>query len=136
MTLTKKLVTFLLICMTTVACYGDAEESPLNEVFFRDFDDDSYFVTIPTYAGNYLGMIVGAIPTACVASGFQFANAAPATVRKSAKITLGTFVKPIGLLCGLPFKLVKVLFWDSPKYIAQGISGYYAIDLPKDTTKE
>lgn len=122
MTFTKKFVVFLMLCASSFICYGDAEEESLDSVFFRDFDDDSYFVTIPTYTGNYLGLIVGAVPAACVAGGFQFANESPATVRKSAQITLSVFSKSIGLLCGLPFKFTKMLLWDSPKYVLIGLS--------------
>ncbi|MDD5697175.1 MAG: hypothetical protein PHH77_01040 [Victivallaceae bacterium] len=123
MTFCRKIFIGAVFFSSVFICRGAAEKDTLDKVFFRDFDDDSYFVTIPTYAGNYLGLIIGAIPAACVAGGFQFANAAPATVEKSALITLTVFAKPIGLLVGLPFKLVKVICWDSPKYIYGGITG-------------
>lgn len=112
-----------MICLSSLVCCGEGEEESLNSVFFRDFDDDSYFVTIPTYTGNYLGLIIGAVPAACVAGGFQFANEAPATVRKSARITLSAFSKSIGLLFGLPFKFTKMALWDSPKYVLTGLTG-------------
>jgi hypothetical protein len=119
----KKFLISCIICLGSLFCYGEGEEESLDSVFFRDFDDDSYFVTVPTYVGNYLGLVVGAVPAACVAGGFQFANEPPATVRKSAQVTLSVFSKSIGLLCGLPFKFMKMVLWDSPKYVLTGISG-------------
>ncbi len=135
MIFSKKLFTFLAICLSAVICCGAPAEDTLDSVFFRDFDDDSYFVTIPTYTGNYLGLVVGAIPAACVASGFQFANENPSAVRESARVTLAVFSKTIGLLFGLPFKLTKVVFWDSPKYVYGGITGYTdpPVQLPENT---
>lgn len=123
MIFSKKFFTILAICLSVFICSGVSAEETLDSVFFRDFDDDSYFVTIPTYTGNYLGMIIGAIPAAAVAGGFQFANTTPATVTESARVTLAVFAKPIGLLFGLPFKLTKVILWDSPKYVFGGILG-------------
>jgi hypothetical protein len=130
----KKFLVIALSLFVSFFCYGDSNEESLDEVFFRDFDDDSYFVTIPTYAGNYLGLVIGAIPTALVASGFQFADAEPQEVKEAAKTTLSVFSKPIGLLFGLPFKSLKLLFWDSPKYIYGGISG--DTDPPLAVSKE
>ena len=138
MTFLKKLFLFSAICLSMFICYGIQAEDTLDSVFFRDFDDDSSFVTIPTYAGNYLGLIIGAIPAACVAGGFQFANTVPKSVTESARVTLAVFVKPIGLLFGLPFKLTKVLLWDSPKYVYGGIVGDTdpPIELPEDSENE
>jgi hypothetical protein len=92
-------------------------------------------VTIPTYTGNYLGLIIGAIPAAAVAGGFQYANAAPATVVESGRVTLAVFVKPIGLLFGLPFKFTKAILWDSPKYVFGGLLGDTdpPVEIPEDT---
>lgn len=133
----KKIFSFLFLFFSiSFGCFaeGEVEEDSLDQVFFRGFDDDSYFVTVPTYAGNYLGLIIGAVPAACVAGGFQFANESPATVKKSAKVTLSIFSKSIGLLVGLPFKFTKMLLWDSPKYIFGGISGDTdpPVELPED----
>ena len=119
----KKCFTFSAICLSIFICYGAYAGETLDSVFFRDFDDDSYFVTIPTYTGNYLGLIIGAVPAACVAGGFQFANTAPKRVTESARVTLAVFAKPIGLLFGLPFKFTKLVLWDSPKYVYGGIVG-------------
>jgi hypothetical protein len=110
-------------CLSIFISCGAYAEETLDSVFFRSFDDDSYFVTIPTYTGNYLGLLIGAIPAAAVAGGFQFANTTPATVTESGRVTLTIFVKPIGLLFGLPFKFTKVILWDSPKYVFGGILG-------------
>ena len=124
MTFCKKLFLLLVVCLTAFIGHGKmTSDDSLDAIFCKDFDDDSYFVTIPTYTGNYLGLVIGAIPAACVASGFQFANANPSTVRESAIITLSFFAKPIGLLVGLPFKFIKVVLWDSPKYIFGGLLG-------------
>lgn len=123
MSLKKKLLTISVIFLSIFMSSGVSAEETLDSVFFRDFDDDSYFVTIPTYTGNYLGLIIGAIPAAAVAGGFQYANTTPATVTESGRVTLAIFVKPIGLLFGLPFKLTKELFWDAPKYVFGGILG-------------
>ncbi len=135
MIFSKKLFTFLAICLSMFISYGAHAEDTLDSVFFRDFDDDSYFVTIPTYTGNYLGLVIGAIPAACVAGGFQFANTTSKRVTESARVTLAVFAKPIGLLFGLPFKLTKVVFWDSPKYVYGGIVGDTdpPVELPEDT---
>lgn len=119
----KKRFTILAIFLSIFITQGTYAEDTLDSVFFRDFDDDSYFVTIPTYTGNYLGLIIGAIPAIAVAGGFQYANTTPATVTESGRVTLAIFVKPIGLLFGLPFKLTKELFWDAPKYVFGGILG-------------
>ena len=113
----KKCFIFLSICLSIFITHRACAEDTLDSVFFRDFDDDSYFVTIPTYTGNYLGLIIGAIPAAAVAGGFQYANTTPATVIESGRVTLAIFVKPIGLLFGLPFKFTKAILWDSPKYV-------------------
>jgi hypothetical protein len=131
----KKRFTFLAICLSIFMSSGLSAAESLDSVFFRDFDDDSYFVTIPTYTGNYLGLIIGAIPAAAVAGGFQYANTTPATVTESGRVTLAIFVKPIGLLFGLPFKLTKVVLWDSPKYVFGGIVGDTdpPVELPEDT---
>jgi len=131
----KKCFTFSAICLSIFICYGVSAEETLDSVFFRDFDDDSYFVTIPTYTGNYLGLVIGAIPAACVAGGFQFADTVPRRVTESARVTLAVFSKPIGLLFGLPFKLTKVVFWDSPKYVFGGILGDTdpPLELPEDS---
>ena len=135
MIFSKKLFTISAICLSMFLCCGASAEETLDSVFFRDFDDDSYFVTIPTYTGNYLGLIIGAIPSAAVAGGFQFANTTPATITESGRVTLAIFVKPIGLLFGLPFKLTKVVLWDSPKYVYGGIVGDTdsPIELPEDS---
>ncbi len=111
---------------------GLSAAESLDSVFFRDFDDDSYFVTIPYYTGNYLGLIIGAIPAAVVAGGFQYANTTPATVTESGRVTLAIFVKPIGLLFGLPFKLTRVLLWDSPKYVFNGLLEYRELPIEVD----
>ena len=137
MNLLKKLFSFFVLLFTiSFGCFAEAdvEEDSLDQVFFRGFDDDSYFVTVPTYTGNYLGLIIGAVPAACVAGGFQFANESPATVKKSAKVTLGVFSKTIGMLMGLPFKFTKMLLWDSPKYILGGVVGDTdpPVELPED----
>jgi len=123
MIFSRKFLAISAFCLSIFICQNVSAEETLDSVFFRDFDDDSYFVTIPTYAGNYLGLIIGAIPAAAVAGGFQFANTTPATVTESGRVTLAIFVKPIGLLFGLPFKLTKVILWDSPKYVFAGILG-------------
>lgn len=135
MIFSKKFFTFSAIFLSMFICYGVHAADTLDSVFFRDFDDESYFVTIPTYAGNYLGLIIGAIPAAAVAGGFQFANTVPRRVTESARVTLAVFAKPIGLLFGLPFKLTKVILWDSPKYVYGGIVGDTdpPIELPEDT---
>jgi len=130
MIFSRKRFTFFAIFLSVFISCGAYGGETLDSVFFRDFDDDSYFVTVPTYAGNYLGLLIGAIPAAAVAGGFQYANAAPATVVESGRVTLAVFVKPIGLLFGLPFKLTKVVFWDSPKYVFGGILG--DTDLPEE----
>jgi hypothetical protein len=128
----------VLLFSISFGCFAEAEmeaeDDSLNKIFFRGFDDDSYFVTIPTYAGNYLGLIIGAVPAACVAGGFQFADESPATVKKSAKVTLSIFSKTLGMLMGLPFKFTKMLLWDSPKYIYGGIVGDTdpPVELPED----
>jgi len=134
MIFSKRFLTFTAVCLSMIICYGAHADDTLDSVFFRDFDDDSYFVTIPTYAGNYLGLIIGAIPAACVAGGFQFANENPSTVTESARVTLAVFAKSIGLLMGLPFKLTKVVLWDSPKYVYGGIVGDTddPAELPED----
>ena len=123
MSFKKKILTISVIFFSIFMSSGVSAEETLDSVFFRDFDDDSYFVTIPTYTGNYLGLIIGAIPAAAVAGGFQYANTTPATVTESGRVTLAIFVKPIGLLFGLPFKLTKELLWDAPKYVFGGILG-------------
>ena len=123
MIFSQKRFTFLAICLSIFITCGAYAEDTLDSVFFREFDDDSYFVTIPTYTGNYLGLLIGAIPAAAVAGGFQFANTTPATVTESGRVTLAIFVKPIGLLFGLPFKFAKVILWDSPKHVFGGILG-------------
>ncbi|MFA6715585.1 MAG: hypothetical protein WC082_04760 [Victivallales bacterium] len=137
MMLFKKTLISFIICLSSLICYGEGEEESLDSVFFQDFDDDSYFVTIPTYTGNYLGLIIGAVPAACVAAGFQFANETPATVRKSAQVTLSVFSKSIGLLCGLPFKFIKMALWDSPQYVLTGLTGDSdpPIKLPENREK-
>lgn len=130
----KKLLILSAICLSVFACYGQEEHESLESVFFRDFDDDSYFVTIPTYTGNYLGVVIGAVPAAVVAGGFQFADASPATVTESARVTLAVFAKSIGLLFGLPFKLAKSIAWDAPKYVITGVSP--ASDPPLELPEE
>jgi len=132
MMFSKRFLTILTICLSLFISHAAFAEDTLDSVFFRDFDDDSYFVTIPTYAGNYLGLIIGAIPATLVAGGFQFANTTPATVNESARVTLAIFVKPIGLLFGLPFKLTKVVLWDSPKYVFNGLLEYRELPIEVD----
>jgi hypothetical protein len=134
MILSKKFLTISAICLSIFMCSLDSSGDTLDSVFFRDFDDDSYFVTIPTYTGNYLGLIIGAIPAAAVAGGFQLANAAPASVTESGRVTLAIFVKPIGLLFGLPFKFTKVLLWDSPQYVFGDLLEFK--DAPVDIEEE
>ena len=102
---------------------AEKEKGTLESIFFTDFDDDSYFVTIPTYTGNYLGLVIGAAPAAIVAGGFQFANMEPNQVRESARVTLAVFSKSVGLLFGLPFKLIRIVAWDAPVYIYGGFTG-------------
>ena len=112
MIFSKRFLTILTICLSLFVSHG-AFADTLDSVFFRDFDDDSYFVTVPTYAGNYLGLAIGFIPSFLVAGAFEYGNTTPATVTESGRVTLAIFVKPIGLLCGLPFKVTKVVLWDS-----------------------
>jgi hypothetical protein len=135
MIFSRKHLTLSAIFLSIFIACGAYGEETLDSVFFRDFDDDSYFVTIPTYTGNYLGLIIGAIPAAAVAGGFQYANAAPATVVESGRVTLAVFVKPIGLLFGLPFKFTKAILWDSPKYVFGGLLGDTdpPVEIPEDT---
>ena len=135
MIFSRKRLTLSAIFLSIFIACGVYGEETLDSVFFRDFDDDSYFVTIPTYTGNYLGLIIGAIPAAAVAGGFQYANAAPATVVESGRVTLAVFVKPIGLLFGLPFKFTKAILWDSPKYVFGGLLGDTdpPVEIPEDT---
>ena len=138
MIFSRKYLTFSAIFLSFFIVCGAYGGETLDSVFFRDFDDDSYFVTIPTYTGNYLGLIIGAIPAAAVAGGFQYANAAPKTVVESGRVTLAVFVKPIGLLFGLPFKFTKAMLWDSPKYVFGGLLGDTdpPVEIPEDAQEE
>lgn len=129
MIFSKKFLRISAICLSLLIASGASAEDTIDSVFFRDFDDDSYFVTIPTYAGNYLGLAIGTIPALCIAGGFQFADCTPATVRESARVTTAIFVKPIGLLFGLPFKLTEVILWDSPKYVFNGLLEYKELPI-------
>ncbi|MBU8901984.1 MAG: hypothetical protein KOO69_04535 [Victivallales bacterium] len=131
MIFSKKFLTISAICLSMFISYGVSADT-IDSVFFRDFDDDSYFVTVPTYAGNYLGLAIGIVPSICIAGGFQFANCTPATVTESGRVTLAIFVKPIGLLFGLPFKLTKVILWTAPKYVFNGILEYKELPIEID----
>lgn len=137
MIFSKKFLTISAICLSMFISYGVSADT-IDSVFFRDFDDDSYFVTIPTYAGNYLGLAIGIIPSVCIAGGFQFANCTPATVTESGRVTLAIFVKPIGLLFGLPFKLTKAIVWDAPKYVFGDILEFKdePIELEEESKEE
>lgn len=113
----------LIFSTVAVTARGQVSSDPLDRLFFDGFNDDSYFVKIPVDVGTGIGAIVGAVPTALVACGFHFANATPSYTREAATVTMGLFTKSIGFLVGLPFKTVKLIFWDSPKYVYGGITG-------------
>ncbi|MCP3966876.1 MAG: hypothetical protein GY750_05190 [Lentisphaerae bacterium] len=119
----KLFLTLVLFSICAIGVRAQAPSDPLDNLFFDGFNDDSYFVKIPVDVGTGIGAVVGAVPTALVACGFHFANATPSYTREAAGITMGLFTKSIGFLVGLPFKTVKLLFWDSPKYVYGGITG-------------
>lgn len=115
------LLSIISLAIIPANIYAEEEEKDFDRIFYNGFDNDGYFVTIPTYAGNYLGMVIGAIPSALVAGTFHAFNAQDYTTNDAALYTWKVFTMPIGFLVGVPFKFIKSVFWDSPKYVIGGI---------------
>lgn len=126
----KLFVASLLLVVVGIFAARGQEEGSFDRIFYNGYDNDGYFVTIPAYTGNYLGMIIGAPPAALAAGGFHLFNAQPYYTREAAFYTLQGFSTSLGFILGLPFKLVKVVLWDSPKYVLEGMWDYGDKPLP------
>lgn len=111
----------LLLCLCLFSMSATADDG-MDRFFFNGYDQDGYFVTIPAYAGNYIGLVVGSVPAALAAGAFHLFNAEPYYTREAAYCTLQGFSTGCGFLFGVPFKTVKLILWDAPKYVVSGLS--------------
>jgi hypothetical protein len=99
---------------------GKAEEVYVEDfdgLFFRGYDDDGYFVRVPAGLGDGIGLVVGAVPAALTAGAFHLFYAPEYQVRQAGGTAMRCFTYPCGFLVGLPFKVLKVVFWDAPASI-------------------
>ena len=108
-------------CLAPFRC--GAEEVRVDQFdgfFFQGYDDDGLFVTIPADIGNGVGLVVGAIPSALTAGAFHMFYAPDYQVVEAGGVAMRCFTYPLGFLVGLPFKILKVAFWDAPGAIFGG----------------
>ncbi len=92
----------------------EVQEDQFDGFFFQGYDDDGLFVTVPADIGNGVGLVVGAIPSALTAGAFHMFYAPDYQVVEAGGVAMRCFTYPLGFLVGLPFKILKVAFWDAP----------------------
>lgn len=92
----------------------DYHEDGLDRIFFTGYKPDSAFVTVPADVGNFIGLVVGSIPAALTAGVFHFFGAPEYQSLEAASVTVRFFTYPLGFILGLPFKALKIVFWEAP----------------------
>lgn len=92
----------------------DYREDGLDRIFFTGYKPDSAFVTVPADVGNFIGLIVGSIPAALTAGVFHFFGAPEYQSLEAGSVAIRFFTYPLGFVVGLPFKALKIVFWEAP----------------------
>ncbi len=110
-------IALLAACCLLAPISSIAEEVNIDEfqgLLFHGYDEDGLFVTIPADIGHGVGMIVGAVPAALTMGVFHIFYAPDYKTLEAGGVTMRCFTYPLGFLVGLPFKILKVVFWDAP----------------------
>lgn len=117
------LLAALAVCCCLIPMRGGTEEvyaDQFDGLFFRGYDGDGCFVRVPAGIGDGVGLVVGAIPAALTAGAFHLFYAPEYQVRRAGGVAMRCFTYPLGFLAGLPFKVLKTVFWDAPSSLLDG----------------
>ncbi|MDD2403030.1 MAG: hypothetical protein PHV75_00720 [Victivallaceae bacterium] len=111
------LILSLMLLNSIIFCAESSEEYSQGELdrwFYTEYRPDGKFVSIPADVGNCLGLVIGSVPAAFAAGTVHFFAGAEYQALDVGGMTVRCFSYPLGFVFGLPFKFLRVVFWDAP----------------------
>ncbi len=134
----KAVITLALLVCVSFTSLANEPDSVIDRVSFHGYDGQGRLVQGATTCGNYLGLGISIIPAGLSYSLVYLAGVSDANCNNVAFYTTKGITSTCGAVIGAPFLVLKILAWDTPKYLFEGLSPYSndEVKLKSDDKKE